>query len=505
VAAPDASVSDIVTEGAVSGPTTVALSLISHTNVGKTTLARTLLRRDVGEVRDQAHVTEHNERFPLVEAENARLELWDTPGLGDTVRLLRRLRGRANPIGWVISQVWDRLADRPLWSSQQAIQNAQDEADVVLYLVNAAEEPDEAAYVRAELELLAWIDRPVLIVLNQTGPALPMLAGEAGEREARRLERLWRDHTAAWPIVRDVLALDALSRCWVQEGVLFTRLAPLLSEAKRSALEQCAAVWRERSAAALRGSVARMAEYLEATAEDREVLVTGEPTILGRVVSVTPAASRRAMKRLRERLEERTRALVDSLVSVHGLDGRSRLTLQERLEHFVVVRDEWLTTGRGALLGGALTGALGGLAADVALGGLSFGGGAVLGGLLGAMGGAGLAAGYRLVQGGQEPGVSWAPQFLDELCRQTVLRYLAVAHFGRGRGGYEDVVLPERWATLVEEVFAAHAAALAAIWQPPGSLEPAEPHAVRDRLVAILEAGMTEVLARGYPDAARWL
>jgi hypothetical protein len=35
----------------------VALSLVSHTNVGKTTLARTLLRRDIGEERDNAHET----------------------------------------------------------------------------------------------------------------------------------------------------------------------------------------------------------------------------------------------------------------------------------------------------------------------------------------------------------------------------------------------------------------------------------------------------------------
>src|SRR5690606_3808442 len=37
-------------------PQTISLSLVSHTNVGKTTLARTLLGRDVGTVRDEAHV-----------------------------------------------------------------------------------------------------------------------------------------------------------------------------------------------------------------------------------------------------------------------------------------------------------------------------------------------------------------------------------------------------------------------------------------------------------------
>jgi peptide subunit release factor RF-3 len=36
----------------------VDLALVSHTNAGKTTLARTLLARDVGEVRDAPHVTD---------------------------------------------------------------------------------------------------------------------------------------------------------------------------------------------------------------------------------------------------------------------------------------------------------------------------------------------------------------------------------------------------------------------------------------------------------------
>jgi len=52
-----------------SAPSRIALSLISHTNVGKTALARTLLGRDVGEVRDEAHVTATADRYPMVESQ----------------------------------------------------------------------------------------------------------------------------------------------------------------------------------------------------------------------------------------------------------------------------------------------------------------------------------------------------------------------------------------------------------------------------------------------------
>ena len=51
---------------------TIALSLISHTNAGKTTLARTLLARDVGEVRDAPHVTTEATAYPLIETRPRR-------------------------------------------------------------------------------------------------------------------------------------------------------------------------------------------------------------------------------------------------------------------------------------------------------------------------------------------------------------------------------------------------------------------------------------------------
>ena len=70
-------------------PVQIQFALISHTNNGKTTLARTLVGVDVGEVRDAAHVTIFAESPTLLTTPRGDgLQLWDTPGFGDSVRLL---------------------------------------------------------------------------------------------------------------------------------------------------------------------------------------------------------------------------------------------------------------------------------------------------------------------------------------------------------------------------------------------------------------------------------
>ena len=61
-------------------PASIALSLVSHTNSGKTTLARTLLGRDIGEVRDAPHVTEFADVHTMLETEaNAQAVAFGTP------------------------------------------------------------------------------------------------------------------------------------------------------------------------------------------------------------------------------------------------------------------------------------------------------------------------------------------------------------------------------------------------------------------------------------------
>jgi hypothetical protein len=458
--------------------TRIALSLVSHTNVGKTTLARTLLRRDVGEVLDQAHVTEAAEGFELVAVDGHVLELFDTPGLGDSVRLLKRMRQESNPLGWFLHQVWDRVRDRPLWSSQEALRNVRERADVVLYLVNASERPEEAGYVRPELDVLALLSVPLVVLLNQTGAPGRDLAADVDA---------WRAFLAPWPAVREVLPLDAFTRSWTQEDALLARIEPLLSGEKRPAMRALAEAWTARNLATFRASVALVAAALVETAADREPI---------RVSLAAAADKRRAARVLAERLVAREEHLWAAVLAANGLEGRAAAEATRRLDEFALAGPPVDAKG-GALIGGLVTGALGGLAADALAGGLTFGGGMVAGALLGALGGAGLARGLRLLDPTGEPRVAWTSAALDALTARAALRYVAVAHFGRGRGPWREVGAgePEAWRRALERVLAARRARFQPLWREATRTGAGGARAaLARRLAEELEPALREVL-----------
>ena len=474
---------------------TVTLSLISHTNVGKTTLARTLLRRDIGEVRDEPHVTEIAEAHEMMAADGARLLLWDTPGFGDTARLAKRLRGSRTPVNWLLAQVWDRFADRALWCSQQAVRNVRDDADVVLYLVNAAEKPAEAGYVALEMEVLAWMEKPTLVLLNQLGPPREPAAEQADEAA-------WRAHLLPFAHVKGVLGLDAFARCWVQEEELLARIRPLLPEAKRPAYDRLWAAWRERSLRTLEASMQTLSKQLAETARDEESLTN--PTwkeglrqvlrLLGLDPRREPSDQERAMAALAERLDLRVRATTDRLIGLHKLEGSAGAAILERLRSNYR-HEAPLHAGAAGIVSGAITGALSGLAAEVAAGGLAAGGATIGGGLLGALAGSGLAKGYNLARGVKQPVVRWSDGFLEILARSALLRYLAVAHFGRGRGGWTEGEAPPFWQSEVAEVVAAHRDGLAACLAGARAGDDGA-------FTAWLERCAREVLTRLYPETA---
>ena len=508
-------------------PAPIALSLVSHTNVGKTTLARTLLARDIGEVRDAPHVTEFTDEHPLLRAPGGEeLMLWDTPGFGDSVRLVRRLRQSDNPLGWFLSAVWDRWRDRPFWASQQVLRHVRERSDVLLYLVNAGEAPATAGPVAAEMELLSWVGKPVLVLLNQMGPPREA-ATEAAERQA------WADHLAPWPLVRAVLPMDAFARCWVQEGALWQAVHAALPAERQPVMAALQAAWQQQRQQVFDAAMQALAHSLAHAALHREPLdeaAAGSGDALRQVGSAVASAvgsvvgtmSGRprvpdsplaaAERRLATAVDAALRQGTNRLLQLHGLDGEAGPQVLERVAAQFQPRLK-LAEGRAAWMGGLVSGALGGLAADLAAGGLTLGAGLIAGGLLGALGGAGAARGLNVVRGTHSSSVGLGEEALLPLVHAALLRYLAVAHFGRGRGHWAEGEAPAHWAGEVEAALAPESQALGALMArraqargpgagaDPTAAAPAAVDALADALQPLLARCANRTLARLYPAA----
>jgi len=447
-------------------PQSVSLSLVSHTNTGKTTLARTLLGRDVGTVRDAPHVTEFADVFTLLESpQGEQLKLWDTPGFGDSVRLVKRLKASAHPLGWFMSQVWDRWRDRAFWSSQQAMRNVRDEADVLLYLVNASESPESAGYVQPEMELLGWTGKPVVVLLNQLG------APREGGLESAEVAR-WESQLACYAHVKAVLPLDAFARCWVQEGTLLQVIENVLRPDRQAVMSRLRAAWQadklrtfEAAMKSVAGSMARLAAATEnvppAGGLQTRLKQWGASVGWGSAEQ-TPAAT--AQRALAEQLDVEVRANTLELIRLHGLEGNAHGDILTRLATHFEMRLR-VDEGKAALWGGMVSGALVGLKADILSGGLTLGGGLLAGGLIGALGAAGLARCVNVVRGTQQSWVIWNAEALDQMIEAALLRYLAVAHFGRGRGEWAQGESPAHWRDAAQRALAPHREALSAAWR----------------------------------------
>ena len=515
-------------------PVTVSLSLVSHTNAGKTTLARTLLGRDVGEVRDEAHVTEQADSHGLVDSPAGDcLLLWDTPGFGDSQRLARRLQAAGSPLGWLLTQVWDRWRDRPFWASQQAIRHVLAQTDVVLYLVNAAEAPEDAAYVAAELQVLALLHKPVIVLLNQLGPPGPAADDLQPVQQVQR----WHAHLAAQGGIHSVLSLDAFARCWLQEAMLLQAVAAALPVARRAAMARLQEAWALQQRQTWQAAMDMLSARLLRAALDREPLpatqwaapLRGLGQVLGRHLGLASDAGlnpqAQAMAALADRLAQDIRRSTDTLIQLHRLQGRSGGELIARMASYFA-RPGPVSEGRAALWGGMVTGALAGLKADLVSGGLTMGGGLLAGGLLGALGAAGAVRGFNKIRGLDQPLLAWDAPVLQSLLQSTLLTYLAVAHHGRGRGEWRADDPPAAWTEAVAAVLAAQQPHWQALWLQRGALVTVPPpsagapvqgmaaHAsvaavapldFQVRLRGLLAQACTDLLARLYPEPAAML
>jgi len=156
------------------------LAVVGHTNTGKTSILRTLLR-DVyfGEVKNEAATTRHVEQAKLTDSQMGEVlvVLYDTPGLEDASGLMDWLEdntaSRRDGIERLqqflaadIAQGGDALSSNEDYSQEAKVIRQLLASDMAIYVVDARE-PVLGKY-KDELAILSWAAIPVMPVFNFT-------------------------------------------------------------------------------------------------------------------------------------------------------------------------------------------------------------------------------------------------------------------------------------------------------------------------------------------------
>lgn len=303
--------------------------------------------------------------------------------------------------------------------------------------------PDPAA------EALAALRREVdaVLVLLPPGPGDAARPGWLADL-SRPLLLLQDADTAVAPR----LPLRALDDGWLADGLLWQALAQALPEDRRR--QRLEAAWRRAQRARLDDTAALLSGSLARLALAREPLP--EAGLFGGGGAAAAQAAEAARQRLLQQLDAEFASAAERLAPWWGPGEPAApgpgTALQPR-------RQARVAEGRAALWGGVASGAMAGLKADLATGGLTMGAGAVAGGLIGALGAAGVARGINAAQGRAQSHVDWGPAELDALAAALLRLPLGLATAEAG--------IARREAAL-QAALQAEAEALAAAWRDRG-------------------------------------
>ncbi|WP_275628301.1 GTPase/DUF3482 domain-containing protein [Pseudomonas sp. 273] len=340
------------------------LAVVGHTNVGKTSLLRTLTR-DVGfgEVSHRPSTTRHVEGARLSVDGEALLELYDTPGLEDAIALSDYLDALERPGERLdgpekLRRFLDGSEARGRFEQEAKVLRQLQASDAGLYVIDARE-PVLAKY-RDELAVLAGCARPLLPVLN--------FVASANHREEQWREALSRLGLHA------LVRFDSVAPPLDGERRLYESLA-LLLEKSRPQLERLVQDHEAQAVARREAGAKLIAELLVDVAACRD-LVPGDAQ-----------AIRKATEALRDRVRKREEACVQALLRLYAFrkdDARAAdLPLLDGRWGDDLFNPETLRQLGVRLGGGVAAGAAAGAGIDLLVGGLTLGAATALGALAG--------------------------------------------------------------------------------------------------------------------------
>lgn len=345
----------------------INVAVVGHTNSGKTSLLRTLLRDSrFGEVSDSAGTTRHVEGGAIFLDGQPQLALYDTPGLEDSIGLLEALESLAQS-GDERALTGHQLLRRfvsggegfPEFEQELKVLRQLLVDDLMFYVIDVRE-PLLGKY-RDEMTLLSYAAKPVIPVLN-------FINSERANTEQ------WRELLATFNLHAQV-DFDTVVFRFEDEVRLLRKMQSLLPR-QHDMLEQLLRQRQHSWRTSLHSAGRRCAELLVDCA--------------GYYVFCDPQAQAvtLAQQTMQQRLRQSEKAAQREVLAIFGFSADdvrlSTLSVCDGIWQADLFDKTLLTTLGIDLGGGAAKGAAAGATLDVLVGGLSLGAATAVGAIAGA-------------------------------------------------------------------------------------------------------------------------
>ncbi len=344
---------------------TINIAVVGHTNAGKTSLIRTLLRDDqFGKVDDAAGTTRYVEKSAVFADGDEILNLFDTPGFEDSSALLHALEALSQTIQIrlpteLLQTFITQADDFPDFAQETKVLRQSINSDVLLYMIDVRE-PLLGKYTD-EVEILSKAGKPILPVFNFI----------AGNEEA--LTR-WRQQMAQFNL-HSALEFDTVAFDFEAEKRLYQKLQSLLEQrydALQTLIDYRQKVWQNLAQAAAQ----RIFQLLTEVACYRLEVASKNTIAHAKVTSIQDFVRNAEKRALQDLLSIFAFTQLDvDLQQLPVQDGQWELDIFSPR----MLKDFGLTAGATALKGAAA-----GAGIDLMVGGMSLGAAAMLGAALGA-------------------------------------------------------------------------------------------------------------------------
>jgi len=342
----------------------IRIAVVGHTNVGKTSLLRTLTRnRRFGEVADEPGTTRHVEAAKVMLNAQAALEWYDTPGLEDSIGLRDRVdaiesRGVRLDGPDRIERFLKESKGLALFEQEQRVLAQVLQSDAMLYVVDARDAVLEKH--RDEIHLLQSCARPLLPVFNFT-------AGHNADVTP------WIDVFARHGI-HVHLAFDTVSPPINGQREMYATLAQLMSR-YRTTFQALAIQADEQRQNRLQAALSLVADLCVTAAAARQTTLN------------EPQAIEAGVQQQRDLARGLESAMVEQLLALYEFGPQDYLPpcidLSQGQWNVDLFSKQAMTMAGVEVGKGAAMGAIAGAAVDFASVGLTFGTGTLVGAALG--------------------------------------------------------------------------------------------------------------------------